>query len=49
MDRASSQEGQIICEECGAPMGGGVIQSDGSIRFVCTRDFGHILFVRQNN
>jgi hypothetical protein len=40
---------QITCEECGAPMGDGVIQPDGSIRFVCTKDFGHILFVRQNN
>ena len=44
------QEGQIIiCEECGAPMGNGVIQPDGTIRFVCTRNYGHILFVRQNN
>ena len=44
------QEGQIIiCGECGAPMGDGVIQSDGTIRFVCTRNFGHILFVSQNN
>jgi hypothetical protein len=46
----ASQEGQIIiCEECGAPMGDGVIQPGGTIRFVCTRNFGHILFVRQNN
>jgi hypothetical protein len=46
----SSQEGQIIiCEECGAPMGNGVIQRDGTIRFVCTRNYGHIVIVRQNN
>ncbi|HEU4445594.1 MAG TPA: hypothetical protein VFR94_13055 [Nitrososphaeraceae archaeon] len=45
-----AQEGQIIiCEECGAPMGNGVIQPDGTIRFVCTRNFEHILFLRQNN
>ncbi len=43
-------EGQIIiCGECGAPMGSGVIQRDGTIRFVCTRKLGHILYVRQNN
>lgn len=35
-------EGQIItCRECGAPMAGGIIQSDGTIRFVCTRNLGH--------
>jgi hypothetical protein len=46
----ASPEGQIIiCEECGAPMGSGVIQRDGTIKFVCTRNLGHILFVRQNN
>jgi hypothetical protein len=44
------QEGQIIiCGECDAPMGDGVIQSGGTIRFVCTENLGHILFVRQNN
>jgi hypothetical protein len=43
-------EGQIIiCGECGAPMGNGVIQRDGTIRFVCTRNLGHILYVQQNN
>jgi hypothetical protein len=47
---ASSQEGQIIiCGECGSQMGAGVIQPDGTIKFVCTRDFRHILFVTQNN
>jgi hypothetical protein len=30
-------------------MGNGVIQRDGTIRFVCTRNYGHIVFVRQNN
>lgn len=50
IDVASSQEGQIIiCEECGAQMRDGVIQSDGTIMFVCTRDFRHIFFARQNN
>jgi hypothetical protein len=42
-------EREITCGECGAPMGDGIIQSDGSIMFVCTRDFEHILFVTQNN
>jgi hypothetical protein len=45
----ASQEGQMICGECGAPMGEGVIQPDGTIRFVCTRNSEHILFVTQNN
>jgi hypothetical protein len=43
------QEGQMICGECGAPMGDGVIQANGTIRFVCTRNSEHILFVTQNN
>jgi len=43
-------EGQIvICGECGAPMNEGVIQRGGTIRFVCTKNVGHILFVRLNN
>jgi hypothetical protein len=43
-------EGQIItCGECGAPMEGGIIQSGGTIRFVCTRNSGHILYIQQNN
>lgn len=47
---ASLGEGEIIiCRECGAPMVGGIIQSDGTIRFVCTRNFGHVLYVQQNN
>ena len=46
----SPEEGQIIiCGECGAPMGSGVIQRDGTIRFVCTRNPRHILFLHQNN
>jgi hypothetical protein len=45
----ASQEGQMICGECGAPMGDGVIQPDGTIRFVCTKNSEHILFVTQNN
>jgi hypothetical protein len=46
----ATPEGQIIiCRECGAPMAGGVIQRGGTIRYVCTRDLGHILFIRQNN
>ena len=45
----SSQKGVIICGEGGAPMEGGVIQPDGTIRFVCTGNLGHILFVTQNN
>jgi len=52
VDMASSlgDEGQIItCRERGAPMTGGIIQSDGTIRFVCTRNFGHVLYVQQNN
>ena len=50
VDMASPEEGQlIICGECGAPMGSGVIQAGGTIRFVCTRNFGHILDVQQNN
>jgi hypothetical protein len=44
------EEGQIIISrECDAPMEGGVIQSGGTIRFVCTRNAGHILYVQQNN
>ncbi|HET6641256.1 MAG TPA: hypothetical protein VFY68_00555 [Nitrososphaeraceae archaeon] len=44
------EEGQIItCRECGAPMEGGVIQSGGTISFVCTRNSGHILYIQQNN
>jgi hypothetical protein len=47
---ASPGEGEIIiCRECGAPMAGGIIQSDGTIRFVCTRNFAHVLYVQQNN
>jgi hypothetical protein len=42
-------EGQVTCRECGAPMAGGVIQSGGTIRFVCTENLGHILYVQQNN
>lgn len=42
-------EGQITCGECGAAMNEGVIQRDGTIRFVCTRNLRHILLVRQNN
>ncbi|MDQ3837284.1 MAG: hypothetical protein M3270_10185 [Thermoproteota archaeon] len=43
-------EGQIIiCAECGARMGDGVIQPGGTIRFVCTRNLGHVLFLQQNN
>ena len=35
------REGQIIiCKKCGGPTEGGVIQSDGTIRFVRTRNFG---------
>jgi hypothetical protein len=50
VDMASPEEGQIIiCGECGAPMGSGVIQRDGTIRFVCTRNPRHILFLHQNN
>jgi len=47
---SSPMEGQIItCAECGAPMAGGVIERVGAIRFVCTRNFEHILFIQQNN
>jgi hypothetical protein len=42
-------EGQVTCRECGAPMAGGVIQSGGTIKFVCTENLGHILYVQQNN
>jgi uncharacterized Fe-S cluster-containing protein len=43
-------EGQIIiCRECGALMRSDVIQRGGTIRYVCTRNFGHILYVQQNN
>jgi hypothetical protein len=42
-------ERQITRGECGAPMGNGVLQPDGSIRFVWTRDFGHIHIVPPNN
>jgi hypothetical protein len=43
------EEGPITCRECGAPMEGGVIQLGGTIRFVCTRNSGHILYIQQNN
>ncbi len=50
IDMALPSEGQtIICGECGAPMSEGVIQRGGTIRFVCTRNFGHILLIRLNN
>jgi hypothetical protein len=47
---ASPEEGEIIaCGQCGAPMAGGVIQLGGTIRFVCTENFEHVLYVQQNN
>jgi hypothetical protein len=30
-------------------MGDGVIQRGGIIRFVCTRNIAHVLFLQQNN
>ncbi|MFL6495814.1 MAG: hypothetical protein ACJ70U_03965 [Nitrososphaera sp.] len=49
VDMALSEGEIITCAECGAPMGEGVIQRGGAIRFVCTRNLGHVLFLQQNN
>jgi hypothetical protein len=35
-----------VCGEDGAPMRDAGIQPDGSRMFVCTRDPGHVLFVK---
>jgi hypothetical protein len=38
-----------VCGEDGAPMRDAGIQPDGSRMFVCTRDPGHVLFVKPEN
>jgi hypothetical protein len=39
------EEERRICGECGAPMDRGILQPDGSTRFVYTGNSEHIFFL----